>query len=137
MNYKQIIIVILLIISVIGCKRDNQSTYELPLVSLDKNKEFRGSFFLGTGSFGNQNYYYMITEEPGGGYYERNISTCISLLFETDGNPKIVFSGFIRYFDNGISQYERPASFNKYDNGTIKIYIPKNSIIRKYDPNNH
>lgn len=103
-----------------------------PLYALKDNSNISGSFFLGTGSIDEDDYYYYITREEGKGYSVNKMSTggftYLEYLSAEDceyDEPCLVY-----YYDEWESRTLRFFAWSPFNWHTF--YIPEGSIIENY-----
>ena len=126
------IVACLFLLILFGCAEESK-TYELPIISLNRYNEIRGSFIFGCGDIGQERYYYVYTQEPDGGYHERKLPAYMVKIYETDMAPKIKFVNFHKIKQGNIDMYA--VYMRLADKASIELYIPKNSIMLNYDHN--
>lgn len=88
-------------------------TEEVKLYSISTDKEYEGSFVLGSGSIGSQEYItaYRVTEDGGKKYFKMNRDKVI--IYETLNNDEQAYA-VIKKASLGVKE--------------IKLYVPKNTI---------
>lgn len=88
-------------------------TEEVKLYSISTDKEYEGSFVLGSGSIGSQEYItaYQITEDGGKKYFKMNRDKVT--IYDTLNNDEQAYA-VIKRASLGIKE--------------IKLYVPKNTI---------
>ena len=104
-----------------------------PLYALKDNSNISGSFFLGTGSIDEDDYYYYITHEKGKGYSVNKMRaddsfTYLEYLSAEDceyDKPCLVY-----YYDEWESKTLRFFAWSPFNWHTF--YIPEGSIIENY-----
>ena len=103
-----------------------------PLYALKDNSNLSGTFFLGTGSVDETNYYYYIVKEEGKGYCVNKLSTSNSV--------------YLDYLNSENCEYDEPCLVYYYDEWDSKalrffawsppnwhtFYVPEGSIIENY-----
>lgn len=95
------------------------------LAALRDNSTVRGSFFLGSGSIGQeQRYFYM--RKVGDGFKQDSIAASEAIVYEQDGEPRIVTyqSDFVNpmWYVIGLPSKSKDAD----------IYVPVGSIVQNY-----
>lgn len=103
-----------------------------PLYALKDNSNISGSFFLGTGSIDEDDYYYYITREEGKGYSVNKRSTggftYLEYLSAEDceyDEPCLVY--YHDEWENKVLRFFAWSPINWYT-----FYIPEGSIIENY-----
>lgn len=105
---------VLVIIIFIGCN----SIYEKhDLLSIKTDDRYSGSFILGCGSINNIDYYFFYYKEYDGGIQKMRMPCYRTLIYEVDSSPYVEFRKVLR------------------DIIDVKIYVPKNTIIREFKLN--
>lgn len=110
---------------------------EREIVSLQSSVDTEGSFFLGTGSFeGVKKYYFFVNTKRGA--ISRSVRARETYIqeFAGDQKPRIVKVRFER-IANGwymVARHNHPAINSNLDSYN-RIFIPKGSIKREYNPN--
>lgn len=103
-----------------------------PLYALKDNSNLSGTFFLGTGSVDETDYYYYIIKEEGKGYCVNKLSTSNSV--------------YLDYLNLENCEYDEPCLVYYYDEWDSKalrffawsppnwhtFYVPEGSIIENY-----
>lgn len=114
-----------LIITGINNVPDEEVTGELvtPLYTLQNHTNISGAFFLGTGSINQTNGYIAFIEKDGG--LVKFLMPETSIIYQTDEVSP-------RFVENECQQFNKvqPCS-----NSNPRIFIPKGSIIQKYNLN--
>ena len=118
-----------IIAAIVGtCISSSEIVYEetvTPIVALEDNVAFNGTFFLGTGAVKDDiRYYYMIDTERG--YVMQNIKASNAYI-KYDANPRIVIEngrGFKHWY-NYIWAF--PVSTH------YTIYVPEGTILNNYN----
>lgn len=90
-----------------------ETTEEVQLYSISTDKEYEGSFVLGSGSIGSQEYItaYQVTEDGGKKYFKMNRDKVT--IYDTLNNDEQAYA-VIKRVSLGIKE--------------IKLYVPKNTI---------
>jgi hypothetical protein len=96
-----------------------------PIYSLELGKEISGGFVLGTGGINDELKYYFYVDKEGGKQIESvDADSCV--LIEEKGKPRI------KYFE--YEDHEDYTIENEMDeNIEAFLYVPKNTIKRKFD----
>lgn len=100
--------------------------YSHNIVSLNRSKELNGSFFLGSGTIRNSQYYFMykVTKTGEGNFYKLLKSPASKTVIRETNNypPGVVFTYIDDYMcgDNHLSK--------------VTITIPTGSIIQEFKP---
>ena len=103
-----------------------------PIYALKDNSSISGSFFLGTGSIDEDDYYYYVTREEGKGYIVNRIM--------------VGGSTYLEYLTTEDCEYKEPCLvyfYTKWESKTLRFfawspsnwrtfYIPEGSIIENY-----
>lgn len=109
--------------------RDNQNRTS-QIFSLKTTSEVSGSFILGIGSIGGEDYYVFYRRTLSGGLIREKIRTSNCVLYEGYAQPKIIESGKIGYHLKDGDTIS--TSFSRDDYGSYhSIYIPKGTITEK------
>lgn len=97
-----------------------ETTEEVQLYSISTDKEYEGSFVLGSGSIGSQEYItaYRITEDGGKKYFKMNRDKVT--IYDTLNNDEQAYA-MIKRASLGIKE--------------IKLYVPKNTIEKEINLN--
>ncbi len=97
-----------------------ETTEEAQLYSISTDKEYEGSFVLGSGSIGSQEYItaYQITEDSGKKYFKMNRDKVT--IYDTLNNDEQAYAE-IKKTSLGIKE--------------IKLYVPKNTIEKEINLN--
>ena len=101
------------------------------LVALKDGSSLSGSFFLGSGTVENKQYYFYYYEISSGGYRQDKIeNTSEVTIFERNGEtPKIRYYKY-EFVNKTWDKWSIPSECND-----ISIIVPPNSITRKFDLN--
>lgn len=97
-----------------------ETTEEVQLYSISTDKEYEGSFVLGSGSIDSQEYItaYRITEDGGKKYFKMNRDKVT--IYDTLNNDEQAYA-MIKRASLGIKE--------------IKLYVPKNAIEKEINLN--
>lgn len=97
-----------------------ETTEEVQLYSISTDKEYEGSFVLGSGSIDSQEYItaYRITEDGGKKYFKMNRDKVT--IYDTLNNDEQAYA-MIKRASLGIKE--------------IKLYVPKNTIEKEINLN--
>lgn len=97
-----------------------ETTEEVQLYSISTDKEYEGSFVLGSGSIDSQEYItaYRITEDGGKKYFKMNRDKVT--IYDTLNNDEQAYA-MIKKASLGIKE--------------IKLYVPKNTIEKEINLN--
>ena len=97
-----------------------ETTEEVQLYSISTDKEYEGSFVLGSGSIDSQEYItaYRITEDGGKKYFKMNRDKVT--IYDTLNNDEQAYA-VIKRVSLGIKE--------------IKLYVPKNTIEKEINLN--
>lgn len=95
-----------------------ETTEEVQLYSISTDKEYEGSFVLGSGSIDSQEYItaYRITEDGGKKYFKMNRDKVT--IYDTLNNDEQAYA-MIKRASLGIKE--------------IKLYVPKNTIEKEFN----
>lgn len=95
-----------------------ETTEEVQLYSISTDKEYEGSFVLGSGSIDSQEYItaYRITEDGGKKYFKMNRDKVT--IYDTLNNDEQAYA-VIKRASLGIKE--------------IKLYVPKNTIEKEFN----
>lgn len=117
-----IAIVAALIWEIVQVNKDfsKETTEEVQLYSISTDKEYEGSFVLGSGSIDSQEYItaYRITEDGGKKYFKMNRDKVT--IYDTLNNDEQAYA-VIKRASLGIKE--------------IKLYVPKNTIEKEINLN--
>lgn len=125
-------LVIPMVADAAGAARSIENVEVAPLYALKDNANLSGTFFLGTGSVNETDYYYYIVREEGKGY-------CVNKL-SIGGNV------YLDYLNSNDCEYDEPCLVYYYDEWDSKVlrffawsppnwhtfYVPEGSIIENY-----
>lgn len=108
-----IIVLIIAGFGQINKELSKETTEEVQLYSISTDKEYEGSFVLGSGSIGSQEYItaYQVTEDGGKKYFKMNRDKVT--IYDTLNNDEQAYA-VIKKASLGIKE--------------IKLYVPKNTI---------
>lgn len=97
-----------------------ETTEEIQLYSISTDKEYEGSFVLGSGSIDSQEYItaYRVTEDGGKKYFKMNRDKVT--IYETLNNDEQAYA-VIKKASLGVKE--------------IKLYVPKNTIEKEINLN--
>lgn len=97
-----------------------ETTEEIQLYSISTDKEYEGSFVLGSGSIDSQEYItaYRVTEDGGKKYFKTNRDKVT--IYETLNNDEQAYA-VIKKASLGVKE--------------IKLYVPKNTIEKEINLN--
>ena len=97
-----------------------ETTEEIQLYSISTNKEYEGSFVLGSGSIDSQEYItaHRVTEDGGKKYFKMNRDKVT--IYETLNNDEQAYA-VIKKASLGVKE--------------IKLYVPKNTIEKEINLN--
>ena len=104
-------------------------TASIPIYTLDNTSEMRGSFILGNGNINTSHGYIAFTEKDGG--FIKTILPEDSIIYQGDYKPHYEYNECINKYLNEVE----PCKKEKGKPLEPKIFIPKNSIIQKYNLN--
>lgn len=95
-----------------------ETTEEVQLYSISTDKEYEGSFVLGSGSIDSQEYItaYRVTEDGGKKYFKMNRDKVT--IYDTLNNDEQAYA-MIKRASLGIKE--------------IKLYVPKNTIEKEFN----
>lgn len=117
-----IAIVAALIWEIVQVNKDfsKETTEEVQLYSISTDKEYEGSFVLGSGSIDSQEYItaYRVTEDGGKKYFKMNRDKVT--IYDTLNNDEQAYA-VIKRASLGIKE--------------IKLYVPKNTIEKEINLN--
>ena len=125
-------LIIPIVADTVGATHSVEKVDIAPLYALKDNSNLSGSFFLGTGSVNETDYYYYIVKEEGKGYCVNKLSTSNSV--------------YLDYLNSKNCEYDEPCLVYYYDEWDSKalrffawsppnwhtFYIPEGSIIENY-----
>lgn len=97
-----------------------ETTEEVQLYSISTDKEYEGSFVLGSGSIGSQEYItaYQITEDGGKKYFKMN-------------RDKVTIYDILNNDEQAYAEIKKTSLGIK----EIKLYVPKNTIEKEINLN--
>jgi hypothetical protein len=105
-----------------------------PIYSLDLGSEITGSFFLGFGSIDSElKYYFYIDKDGGKKIISVNANDCV--LIEGKGKPRIEEYEYNKNEDWTIDNTKEETDEEGTYKTSIFLYVPKNTIKRKFDGN--
>lgn len=117
----------------IGSSHDNTSKSEFSIVSLERQNEVYGSFFLGIGTIKEINYYYVYKKTSRGLNFEK-----IPIIGGNSAHHSkvyIVETNEIspRYVEETVCE-EEPSMLNWFQgcDSTRKLIVPKGTIVREF-----
>lgn len=120
-------LVILVVLLLVSCYEDR--TFDLPIVSLERDSELHGKqFFLGGGYVDQERYYFTYAVMPDGGFRMVKVKASVTTIYETDSvSPHIWLN---RKADHKISV----DSLIKYsDQATdCHLWVPIGTIIKEF-----
>lgn len=106
------------------------------IFSLKTTSETTGSFILGIGSIGNQDYYIFYRRTSSGGLIREKLKTSDCILYEGYSQPKIIEIGTMGYrLEEGDTTATNFFNESSYSSGYNSIYIPKGTITERIDIN--
>ena len=116
----------------VGAKQSIEKVEVTPLYALKDNSNLSGTFFLGSGSVDETDYYYYVIREEGKGYYvqKKAINNYIYLDYLNSEDceydePCLVY--YHNQWDNKILRFFAWSPENWYT-----FYVPEGSIIENY-----
>ena len=120
----------LMLFPLIGAKISSELTkvesYEIVSLSTDTITE--GAFFFGTGILSGKRYYFVFKKKDENAYINKRLLSKKSTIIETNEAPKVeVYKGVPNRFWFPILTFDEDKKYN--------IKVPKDSIIKEYDPN--
>ena len=103
------------------------------IYSLKTTSEINGSFILGIGSIGGEDYYVFYRKTNNGGLIREKIRTSDCVLYEGYPNPRIMETGKNGYYLVSGDTMETSFSRDDYSGSYHSIYIPKGTITERVD----
>lgn len=114
-----------------GWHYQQNKTRTSEIYSLRTSSELRGSFVLGIGSIGNEDYYVFYRRTLSGGLLREKIKTSDCILYEGYQKPKITEVGVMGYHLQDGDTVETSFGRDDYSSGYNSIYIPKGTITER------
>lgn len=112
-----------------GAFHDNNYKSEFSIVSLEMQNELYGSFFLGTGTIEDVNYYYVYKKTSIGLVFEKilvkDLGRVVYIVETNDISPRYVVETVCK---------EEPSMLNWFQDckSVRKLIVPKGTIIREF-----
>jgi len=98
----------------VGVEASNKKIKTFNIVSIERQNEISGSFFLGCGSVGSETYYYTYTVIGENKYKLLKFRSAQTTIIETNGLPKV--------------KYRLVGKFHC----DVILYVPFNTIIKSF-----
>jgi len=122
---RKIIWILFFVATVSGCNGIQE--HEFPIVSIERDLNIEGSFFLGSGSISERMYYFTYAVLLDGGYYLVKIPSGVSIIYETNAiSPRVHVTWNSTVTLNGFSF--RDSCLWK----SVRIYVPLGTIIKEF-----
>ncbi len=106
--------------------------YSESIISLGNSSQISGSFFIGSGSIRQQEYYFTFIKDSDGAFLRKQIPVLDSRIFMTNDQKPHIFWQKIKY--------KTPFWFSIIDcvpskDTKIDIFVPENTIVQKFEVN--
>ena len=103
--------------------------YKFPIVSIEKNTDLHGKFFLGCGSVDSERIYYTYAVMPDGGYRLLTMKAAATTIYETDDvAPHIMIA---QNYSRDINWMLMVLGKYWWD---IKLWVPEGTIVKEFRP---
>jgi hypothetical protein len=121
-----VLIILILIISLLsGCKEKEIESYQFELVALNNNNNIYGSFFLGSGSIKEEQYFFAYVKYDDGGIKLWKCEAYTTWIYEDIINNQTPYIIYTESYSRGVNFYSERHEF----------HIPKGSILQKFNLN--
>ena len=115
---KKIIIVLLSLVILAGCKPEIIRKWSQPMHSVERNSEISGSFVLGCGSIDQVEYFFAWIERQDGGLFLEKTRRDMSIVYEGDYKPHMERWGH--------------GNDNVCNHTVYKLFVPTGTILREF-----
>jgi len=110
-----------------------EDVYSYNIKSIKTNDQKVGSFFLGCGSIGSEEYYVYFKQYKDGGIKKGILRASIAMIYEKDESPRVEFTEVTRKVPWWLRYGFDATDISKGREGDYRIIVPKGTIIEKFE----
>jgi len=108
--------------------------YYQNIISMRNNSKTEGSFFLGSGSINQVEYYFYFYKTKDGGIKRDKVSTRYATIHETnDKSPRVEWTMVTKAWPWWLKIYKSMSDIERL--GDFRVYVPEGTIIERFELN--